>query len=66
METIVILSDRSEVDYGFVRLLEELFPESRIRILSKTTGSLIHSSGAPGPTRRDTWGEKDVEHFDYR
>ncbi len=66
MKRIVILSGRPEVDNGLVRLLEELFPESRIRILSRQTESYTDAAGAPGPARRDKGGEKNVEHFDRR
>lgn len=66
MKSIVILSDRPEVDNGLVHLLEKLFPESHIRILSRQTESFVDALGAPEAATRDKGKDKNVKHFDRR
>jgi hypothetical protein len=66
MKTIVILSDSPEADNGLVSLLENLFPKSQIRVLSRETAISVNSQESPESAKSGKGGQKNVEHSDRR
>ena len=68
MEKILVVTSETGIDHNLIKLLNALFPECEICIVSLNSDHFEKSpnDSSPGGSKTDTRGGSDGKHFDRR